>query len=193
MDIPEAIQDLCNLKIHRKRRIWQPFMEKYNCQIIGEIGVFNGLNFMRMTAHKPRIAVAIDSWTEDGNPAHNDSAFTLEEKEAQYQEFRAWSIDKPFVHIYREYSFDAFHHFPDEYFDLLYIDADHTYEGCRQDLEAWYPKVKTGRFFTGDDYREARASRTAVEFGVVRAVNEFAHKINQQIYEMPRHGWVIIK
>jgi predicted O-methyltransferase YrrM len=36
--------------------------------------------------------------------------------------------------------------------DYLYIDADHTYDGVRADLELWAPLVKPGGLILGDDY-----------------------------------------
>lgn len=36
--------------------------------------------------------------------------------------------------------------------DYLYIDGDHSYEGCRADLEAWLPHVRLGGLVVGDDY-----------------------------------------
>jgi predicted O-methyltransferase YrrM len=36
--------------------------------------------------------------------------------------------------------------------DSLYIDADHTYDGVRADLEAWAPFVVRGGLLLGDDY-----------------------------------------
>lgn len=36
--------------------------------------------------------------------------------------------------------------------DFLYVDADHSYEGVRADLEAWVPHVKPGGLILGDDY-----------------------------------------
>lgn len=100
--------------------------------------------------------------------------------------------DKPFVKICREYSFDAVKHFKDNYFDFIYIDADHTYSACLKDIEDWYPKVKPGRFLLGDDYRVAKL-RTGVEYGVIQAVKDFSKKNNLNYFEMPRYGWGIIK
>jgi predicted O-methyltransferase YrrM len=36
--------------------------------------------------------------------------------------------------------------------DYLYIDADHSYEAVRADLEAWVPKVRPWGLILGDDY-----------------------------------------
>ena len=42
--------------------------------------------------------------------------------------------------------------FKDEFFDFVYIDANHSYESCKRDLELWYPKVKKGGIISGHDY-----------------------------------------
>jgi predicted O-methyltransferase YrrM len=36
--------------------------------------------------------------------------------------------------------------------DYLYIDADHSYEGCSLDLFTWVPFVRKGGLIVGDDY-----------------------------------------
>jgi hypothetical protein len=185
--------DLNAVELKHKRRVWRPFMEKYNLQVICELGVFNGENFMKMIEHNPKVAVAVDSWIVDGNVARADSGYPQEQLNDQYEKFVKMIADKPFAHLYREYTFEAVKNFPDEYFDLIYIDADHTYEGCKKDLEDWWPKMKKGGFFTGDDYSHSIAKFTGVKFGVVEAVNEFAAKHNLQVYELTSHGWMLIK
>jgi len=193
MNISKAIKDLENLEIKDKKRIWKPFMEKYDCQIICELGVFEGENFNLMIEHKPQIAIAIDSWLSDDIPSRNDLNFSQEELDKQYADFASSMTDKPFVKIYREHTEKAVKHFQDEYFDLIYIDADHSFEGCLKDIKDWYPKVKEQGFLIGDDYREALASRTGIRFGVIEAVNKFAKENNLIVYEIPGYGWVIVK
>lgn len=189
----EKIEDLRGLQIKHKVRIWKPYMEKYNCQVVGELGVFTGGNFRRMIEHRPQVAVAVDAWKADAVISRNDSGLTQEEKDCQYTDFVVDMQHKPFVKVCRGYTFEMVLQFPDNYFDLLYIDADHTYEGCSKDLRDWWPKMKSGGAFTGDDYRHGRARPTGVRFGVIEAVTEFSQKNGVSAFELPRHGWAIIK
>lgn len=194
MNVKEDIEDLCTLPcLPSGYRLWSSFMKKHDCRSICELGVQEGENFMRMIEHRPEIAVAVDSWIEDGNAGRNDCGYTQKELDAQYESFKVLVKDKPFVQVCREYTFDAAKHFPDEYFDLIYIDADHTYEACLKDIEDWYPKIKKGRFLTGDDYWDVTAPETGVRFEVIRAVNQFAETHDLRVHELPEAGWAIIK
>lgn len=42
--------------------------------------------------------------------------------------------------------------FEDKSLDFVYIDACHNYENVREDIIAWYPKVKPGGVLGGHDY-----------------------------------------
>lgn len=194
MDIPESINDLQKLKFKNRKRIWKPFMEKYGCQVVCELGVREGENFELMIEHTPKEAVAVDSWIEDGVLSRNDIGLTPETLETQCHSFADRMASKPFVKIYREYTFDAVRYFPDEHFDLVYIDADHTYESCLRDIKEWFPKVKKGGFLLGDDYIHGIApGGRGVVFKVIEAVNDFAKENNLKIFELPLWGWSIIK
>lgn len=196
MTAKKIIKDLQAIRLRPKNRgpyIWEPFMRKYNCSVICEVGVCKGANFGEMIKHNPKLAVAIDSWIDDGIISRNDGGFTQEILNQQYEEFTKNMSDKQFVKIYREYSFEAAKLFEENYFDLIYIDADHSFEGCLQDIENWYPKVRKGGFLLGDDYRIYEGRRKGVKFGVIEAVNEFAKKNNLKFFELPSYGWGIIK
>lgn len=71
--------------------------------------------------------------------------------------------------------------FPDGFFDFIYIDANHTYEGVKADLEAWWPKLRYDGLFCGDDYTHV-VNPGEGKYGVVEAVNEFADKYEQSLY-----------
>lgn len=40
------------------------------------------------------------------------------------------------------------------YVDMVYVDADHTFEGCRDDIQAWDLRLIPGGFMAGHDYTE---------------------------------------
>jgi hypothetical protein len=55
--------------------------------------------------------------------------------------------------------------------DLVYIDGDHSYRGCKRDIEAYLPKAR--KIICGDDYQHVDSVES---FGVIQAVNEaFPH------------------
>jgi len=193
LDVPEVIKDLRDIRFRRHRRIWRHVFRKYDFQYICEVGVFQGQNFCRMIEHSPKLAVAVDAWIDDGVVARNDAAFPQTRLDAQYEAVKLLADKYSFIKVVRQYSDEAAKNFADDYFDFVYIDADHSYEGCKKDLEAWYPKVKPGKIFAGDDYSHYHAPVTGVKFEVIKAVNEFAEKNNLIVYELPAHGWLVIK
>ena len=70
---------------------------------------------------------------------------------------------------------DAVGKFEDEFFDIVYVDGyAHTGQEGGQTLDDWYPKVKSGGIFAGDDY-DPRWGRT------IAAVDEFVNKHNLQL------------
>jgi hypothetical protein len=62
--------------------------------------------------------------------------------------------------------------FPDQYFDWIYIDADHGYEGVCRDIAAAAIKVKAGGYLVFNDF--AHIDPFMGRYGVHRAVVEFA-------------------
>ena len=84
----------------------------------------------------------------------------------------ASAINEGTVRLHESNSVDALSKFSDGYFDWIYIDADHSYEGARGDLEAAQKKVKTGGFLVLNDY-VFWSHRELEPYGVVQAVNEF--------------------
>ena len=56
------------------------------------------------------------------------------------------------VEIHREKSQCVYDHFPDQYFDWIYVDGSHNYKSVRRDLDFYYHKIKMYGFITGDDY-----------------------------------------
>ena len=76
---------------------------------------------------------------------------------------------------------EASSHFTDESLDFIYIDASHSYQAVKDDLIAWWPKLKSGGLFAGDDYTFV-INPGEGEYGVVKAVDEFEKKHDLQVF-----------
>ena len=70
--------------------------------------------------------------------------------------------------------------FPDEYFDWIYIDADHIYEGVCKDINQGYTKVKSDGMMIFNDYTNWSVCEI-MPYGVAKAVNEFCIANNWEI------------
>jgi len=68
---------------------------------------------------------------------------------------------------------------PTESLDWVYIDAGHSYEEVKVDLEAWFPKVRKGGVVSGHDYVDYVGD--GFEFGVIKAVDEFCEEYGYKI------------
>jgi hypothetical protein len=76
------------------------------------------------------------------------------------------------VSIHRGRSQDMLARFPDDHFDWIYIDGDHSYEGASGDARIAASKVKPGGYLVFNDF--AHADPYLGAYGVHRAVAEFA-------------------
>jgi predicted O-methyltransferase YrrM len=55
------------------------------------------------------------------------------------------------------------HLFADASVDFVFIDGDHSYEGCATDIRLYAPKVKPYGVIAGHDYYDAKGVRQAVD------------------------------
>jgi hypothetical protein len=65
--------------------------------------------------------------------------------------------------------------------DVLFIDGDHSYLGCKIDIESWFPHVKEGGVMLFHDCDESSP-------GVVQAVAEFVNNFKGRL-----NSWQLFK
>ena len=83
-----------------------------------------------------------------------------------YEQFRRNM--KPVAHLLNPIqasSLEAVKRYKDSSLDFVFLDASHTYEDVKADIQAWKPKIKKGGYLGGHDFQ--------IDFpGVVQAVQE---------------------
>lgn len=146
--------------------------------VAAEIGVAYG-RFTRaiMDTTAPAKLHLIDAWKfQEKVELQNDSNNVgQDEQDRRYQgivETYAADIAAGRVTVHRAWSHQAAQEFPDGYFDWIYLDADHSYDSVKRDLEAFWPKIKEDGLLLGHDYMW----HAMIPFGVVTAVNEFVER-----------------
>lgn len=68
------------------------------------------------------------------------------------------------VTIHKGLTVEVVRKFPDNYFDLIFIDANHEYPFIKQDLQDWFPKMKKEGIFSGDDFFYPPVAKAVKEF-----------------------------
>jgi len=141
-----------------------------NCRpdgILVELGAWKGRSshFLVSKAKEksPHISVHIvDTWL--GSPEHS-----MEQAQNLYEKFLAnMESLEGFYIAHRMTTSEAASLFDDGSLDGVFIDADHTYEAVKKDIQNWMPKVRKGGIFAGHDYVSSWP-------GVIRAVDELVH------------------
>jgi hypothetical protein len=83
----------------------------------------------------------------------------------------------PAVKMHRGVSVNIAETFPDNYFDWVYVDADHIFDSLMSDWVAWFPKIKNGGVFSGHDFSFCPVSCDKFHFpGIKRAVHRMLYR-----------------
>lgn len=139
-----------------------------NYKISAEIGVRRGcFSHYLLSNMNPHTHYAIDPW--DTAPCEGSSNWDEQQARTRLAIF-------PNCVIIKKTSENAAATFLDDSFDFVYIDACHTYEYVKKDIELWWPKIKTGGILAGHDFHEGDWP------GIVKAVKEFAESNNLEIH-----------
>lgn len=149
------------MKVPAEIRARDAVMECFARRGVGvELGVHLGLNardLLRVT--RPTKLHLVDPWAEMRGADHENSWYERVDQaemdgyhDAVVKMFTP-HIRRGTVEIHRMMSWDAMAQFADNSLDWVYVDADHSYEAVKRDLETCYAKVKPGGMIGGDDYK----------------------------------------
>lgn len=117
-----------------------------------EIGSFSGDSGKIFAESTTGPVICVDPWESNYDPTGTDLASNPEYYDMREVEARFDEMAEPFFNIlkWKMTSEEAVNKVTGE-IDFIYIDALHTYEGVKRDIELWLPKAK--HFIGGHDYR----------------------------------------
>jgi predicted O-methyltransferase YrrM len=124
--------------------------------VVVEIGSYLGAStcFLAMgAARRGNRVYCVDTWANYGmSEGHRDTYQTFMDNVRLYADhivpLRGWS---------RDVAVDFPHRV-----DLLFLDGDHSYEGVRGDVEAWFPKLSRPAFVVLHDVAWAEGVRKGI-------------------------------
>lgn len=86
------------------------------------------------------------------------------------------------VTVLKGMSSDMVKHLENESADLVFIDGDHTYEGCYKDIVDYLPIVKIGGVLSGHDYNSTFKGVIQATSELLGEVETFGKLINNSIW-----------
>jgi GR25 family glycosyltransferase involved in LPS biosynthesis len=130
-----------------------------------ELGVAQGFFSGDLLDRGVEFLYSVDAWQHIPN-IRGDGNFPQEWHDNNY----AMTVDRLSKHknssILRMMTVEASREFPDNFFSLVYHDADHSYEGVKKDIAAYWPKLKPGGIMGFHD-------AFMPQYGVQKAIEEF--------------------
>ena len=161
--------------------------------VYAEIGVFQGkFSDAITTILQPKQLVLIDLFTGTmGSGDQDGNSFSYVNLDDVYTRLKEYSVRYPALQVLKGDSVSSLATFENDSFDMVYIDGDHSYEGCKRDLEISFEKVRNGGWIMGHDYEmNMNKAHTAYTFGVRQAVDEFCATYRQSIIAKGMDGCV---
>lgn len=164
-------------ELRYRRDIHQLFPDITNCVAV-ELGSAEGLFSRDLCEMGFKLVISVDAW-ECITGQKGDGGFDQDWHNKNYQNAR--DLLRTYggrSKILRGRTTAMAQYVPDNSVDLVYIDADHSYSGCIQDIHAYWPKLKSGGICAFHDYKNSA-------YGVNQAVHDFASAFSLQIFEIP--------
>jgi hypothetical protein len=126
-------------------------IEEYGVKRFAEVGVYQGRIISEVTEN---IGEQIEEyWAIDRWAVYEGGLIVSEKRwEIYYRRICELMLTIPQLRVLRLDSHEAANLFSDGRLDMVYIDADHSYDAVVRDIIAWGPKVCSGGILGGHDY-----------------------------------------
>jgi len=133
-----------------------------NVELLAEIGSYQGESTSLFSKYlNPTIIWCVDPW-ENGYDKEDSASQVFKMSDVEHNFDERNGSDKTVRKIKRT-SKEASEKFPDEFLDMVYIDANHQYESVLEDIQLWLPKITSGGFISGHDWEGEPIMRAVIE------------------------------
>lgn len=142
----------------KREKVIEKFIRKNKFKIGAELGVWKGRTFKHLiNTFSDLKIIGVDLYSpqldskgpEKWIPGENGHEWDHENYYTDLIEFCKKNNDRGI--IIRDYTFNAAKMIENFSLDFVFIDADHSYESVKKDIEDWDPKVKPGGIVFGHD------------------------------------------
>lgn len=165
------------MSLKYRRDLYTLFPDVTDCVAV-EVGVAEANHSRDMCENGYKLVISVDAWECIGGQI-GDGGFDQDWHDQNYK--NACDLLRPYggrSKILRGRTTAMAQYVPDESVDLVYIDADHSYQGCTNDIEAWWPKLRRGGVMAFHDFENPN-------YGVKEAVMAFAKNNGLQVHLIP--------
>lgn len=149
--------------------------------VVAEVGVAEGRFSKELLSQGVDHLYVIDRWesvkTQKGDGGYPQSWHDTNFKDMQGR-LSLWASDN--YTVIRKDSVEAASSIPDSSLGMVYLDADHSYEGFVRDIKAYYNKVCKGGIVAGHDVLNN-------DYGVGRGLKEFCKQHNIEYNIIPEN------
>jgi hypothetical protein len=150
---------------------------------IVELGVFRG-EFAEeiFTRMNPKELYLVDIWSGSFGSGDKDgnNHTVIDNMENVFFGLRDKYKFESTVHVIKKNTVDFLNSCSDNSFDMIYVDADHTYSAVTNDLELSFSKLKNTGILCGHDYIQGSE--------IQQAVDNFCYKYKQKIVAITKDG-----
>ncbi len=124
---------------------------------VAEIGVWKGGTTRKILKKLPDLVEeywAVDPWEvmDEMERTRTEGRRTKWHWDEYHKYVCGLMLHFPQLRVLRMTSEQASEVFPDGYFDMIYVDAIHTFDYLNADIGYWLPKVREGGILSGHDY-----------------------------------------
>lgn len=163
-------------------RVWLPYLWESMELFKGvEVGVFEG-EFLEHIDREPLEVEGVDPYMHFDSGYDDPCNLPQEQMDAMYERVSENH------NIVRATSVHCARYHMDNSLGWVYIDANHSEASVREDIAAWWPKIRSGGMLCGHDY--------TTQFPwvhVIPAVDDFVAKNNLKLHVMQCTSWAVMK